>query len=249
MAARVVCGSQPEAAVSSSRVAPSGRATASSSTPSLPPGRPGRAFSPSVRQAGAEVFAASRRGASAGAVSTPIAARPAGVTIRRLRSPASATAAGPLRSLRPALARRLGDQAAAAQRLQRLRERGALELERRGCGQDAPIGAGGGGGEQQPPGCRKASAWVFVLRSGAARDARPPTDRRPEAEAVGPAGGAEAASRTSTLTLSCAPKSSELSQPSTFPTRPSTSGAKLARGPRCRLAGGGPIVTVRTCAA
>ena len=39
MAARVVCGSQPDAAVRSVSVAPSGRETASSSTASLPPGR------------------------------------------------------------------------------------------------------------------------------------------------------------------------------------------------------------------
>ena len=53
MAARVECGSQPEAVVRSSKVAPSGRETASSRPPSLPPGGRGACVSGSVRCSGA----------------------------------------------------------------------------------------------------------------------------------------------------------------------------------------------------
>ena len=86
MAARVVCGSQPEAAVRSSSVAPSGRETASSRTPSLPPGR-ARCVSGRARCSGT----ASGVPAPACALSTPMASRPAGVRIRRRRSAASAS--------------------------------------------------------------------------------------------------------------------------------------------------------------
>ena len=101
---------------------------------------------------------------------------------------------GPLRPLRPALDRRRGDQAAAAQRLQGSLEGGALEPERLGRGQDAQIGTGGGGGEQRRLGVGKLRHGLGLQEAGA-QDARPRTDRRPDAEAVGPAGATEGASR------------------------------------------------------
>ena len=144
MAARVVCGSQPDAAVRSASVAPSGRETASSSTASLPPGRakgdPGRRH----RQ---------RRGpgrgrGTLGAVLDTDGVETGGGDHQALALARVVFLDGPLRLPGPALDRGLGDQAAADQRAQRALEGGALQRERLGRGQDAQIGAGGGGREQ-----------------------------------------------------------------------------------------------------
>ena len=185
MAARVVCGSQPEAAARSSSVAPSGRETASSRTPSLPPGR-ARCVSGCARCSGT----ASGVPSPACALSTPMASRPAGgydqtSAIPRVR----VGAADPLRHLGACRRRRLGDQAAAEQGLQGSLERGAFEPERLGRRQDAQIRACGSGGEQRPPGCRRASAPFFPFGQGAARNARPGTGRRPEQRGCRAAGG------------------------------------------------------------
>ena len=174
MAARVVCGSQPEAAVRSSSVAPCGRATASSRTPSLPPGR-ARCVSGCARCSGT----ASGVPAPACALSTPMASRPAGVMIRRRRSPASASGPAHFDRFVPPV-RGLGDQAAAEQRLQGSLERGALEPERLGRGQDAQVGACGSGGEQDRLG-------VGELRHHSFPSARGRRGMRGPALAEGPA--------------------------------------------------------------
>ena len=205
MAARVVCGSQPEAAVRSSSVAPSGRETASSRTPSLPPGR-ARCVSGCARCSGT----ASAVPAPACALSTPMASRPAGVMIRRRRSPASASGPRPLRHLGACRRRRLGDQAAAEQRLQGSLERGALEPERLGRRQDAQIGACGSGGEQDRLGVGELRHHSFPSVRGRRGMRGPALAEGPRSGAVGQPAATDGASPASTVTLLSERKSSEL---------------------------------------
>ena len=145
MAARVVCGSQPDAAVRSASVAPSGRETASSSTASLPPGRaegdPGRRHRRRRRLGRGH-------GGSLGAALDTDGVETGGGDHQALALARVVFLDDPLRLPGPALDRGLGDQAAADQRAQRALEGGALQRERLGRGQDAQIGAGGGGREQ-----------------------------------------------------------------------------------------------------
>ena len=225
MAARVVCGSQPEAAVRSSSVAPSGRETASSRTPSLPPGR-ARCVSGCARCSGT----ASGVPAPACALSTPMASRPAGVMIRRRRSAASRVgAADPLRHLGACRRRGLGDQAAAEQRLQGSLERGALEPERLGRRQDAQISACGSGGEQDRLGVGELRHHVFPFGQGAARNARPGTDRRPEQRGCRAAGGD---GRCVAGIYSDAPQRAEVQRPVGRPTSTNTrSSSTFSRAP------------------
>ena len=204
MAARVVCGSQPEAAVRSSSVAPSGRETASSRTPSLPPGR-ARCVSGCARCSGT----ASGVPAPACALSTPMASRPAGVMIRRRRSAASAS--GPPTHFDVFVAaghRGLGDQAAAEQRLQGSLERGALEPERLGRRQDAQIGACGSGGEQDRLGVGELRHHSFPSVRGRRGMRGPALTEGPRSGAVGQPAATDGASPASTVTLLSERKSS-----------------------------------------
>ena len=206
MAARVVCGSQPEAAVRSSSVAPSGRETASSRTPSLPPGR-ARCVSGWARCSGT----ASGVPAPACALSTPMASRPAAVMIRRRRSAASRVgAADPLRHLGACRRRRLGDQAAAEQRLQGSLERGAFEPERLGSRQDAQVGACGSGGEQDRLGVGELRHHSFPSVRGRRGMRGPALAEGPSSGAVGQPAATDGASPASTVTLLSERKSSHL---------------------------------------
>ena len=145
MAARVVCGSQPDAAVRSASVAPSGRETASSSTASLPPGR--AKATPAGVTGGVARLGRCHRGSLGAALDTD-GVETGGGDHQALALARVVFLDDPLRLPGPALDRGLGDQAAADQRAQRALEGGALQRERLGRGQDAQIGAGGGGREQ-----------------------------------------------------------------------------------------------------
>ncbi len=171
----MVCGSHPEAAVRSPSVAPSGRATASSRTPSLPPGR----CDPSGC-----VWFSGRRGHQ------DIPRR-----FRRLDPDRSKTGwrddqsiAGPLRPLRL-----LGNEAAGDQRPERAVERRALQPDRVGRRQDTEVPARSSGGKQDGLGIGELGHDLGPL-SEAARNARPCTDRRPATKGSGGPAGAESAS-------------------------------------------------------
>ena len=129
MAARVVCGCQPAAADRSSSVAPSGRETASSKVPSLPPGR---------APCGSEICTR-RRERIAGMPPQRWLFNADGVEPSRGDDQAFAFACvdfriGPGRCRVPSRQWSLGDQAAVEQRLESSLERCSLQLERLGSG-------------------------------------------------------------------------------------------------------------------
>ena len=188
MAARVVCGSQPDAAVRSASVAPSGRETASSSTASLPPGRakgdPGRRHRRRTRLGRCH-------GGSLSAALDTDGVETGGGDDQALALARVVFLDDPLRLPGPALDRGLGDQAAADQRAQRALEGGALQRERLGRGQDAQIGAGGGGREQNRLGVGELRHDFGPFVGGGAGLRRLPLTEGPVADAVGRAGPGE----------------------------------------------------------